>query len=113
AAADYDDQQTVAKAEYRLRRERGNAEADAEARQKAVNAEPSCGLRSQSRMAKRRQSTLANPVGSNKKKSRAKKCGKQKCGWVTAVTGRQCKRSPAGVVHLQDEKLCTACHRSV
>lgn len=38
-------------------------------------------------------------MGSNEKKSRAKECGKQECGWVTAAAGRQCNRCPAGVVH--------------
>lgn len=31
---------------------------------------------------------------------------------MPAAAGHECERCPEGVVHLPDEKLCTACHRS-
>lgn len=45
------------------------------------------------------------PVGSKEKRSCSGKCGKPESGWVTAAGGHQ------WVVHLADERLCTACHR--
>ena len=103
----FDVQQTQARNEALLRKEQANAEADAEARRKAVSAEPAPGLERQTRGGKRREST----DGSTGKTSCKKLCRKSECGWVPTAAGHQCNRCPQGVVHWIRDMLCTAGHQ--
>ena len=87
--AEYSEQQMQAMMEYRLRRERGHTEAEAEAGQKAVSAQPASGLRRQFGGGKRRQNALGSSVGSKDTKSHKIMCGRSECGWVTTTAGQK------------------------
>jgi len=104
ATEEFNAQHTQAKTEYLDRRQRAHAAADAEARQKAANADVASGLRRQSLGRERRQ------VESTEKRRRVGLCGKPACGWAPTAAGHPCKKCD-GVVHSTGDMLCFACHQ--
>ena len=108
AAAEYDEQQTTARAEAQVRRKRAAADDDVEAR-RGSSVRGSGRDRSRRSLGGGSVRSPEKPPAEVRRRKRA--CGLDECGWVTPAPGAVCSRCPSQLVHASGEKLCTACRR--